>query len=294
MNDKINDYKGNLFYAIIHTIEIRVPKGDSKLADELDGQEYIKSACYRKDNVWAIINPNNFPNKNTGYISCLRELNKVFAAILERHGIKQYVIHRVDIAINTKWKYEDCYKLNCYLNNLDAVRAGIKNDYYTNDFKFEKRTVKNKKGGYEFEIYNKELESNGRNEAKTRLELRFTGYNDLTFENAIDKAVDILNKLPKHIDKTSKQRIEELSKRYKAEIDSGYVTNLTEFVVRYNEFIYSTKILNGLYNSCMSGTASGWLHKFKMSGHMIELYSKKDIKEYVTVLKNVLYQYCNS
>lgn len=291
MEDKMIEYKGNQFYAIIHTIEIRVPKGDSKLADELDGQEYIKSACYRKDNVWAVINPNNYPNKGMGYICCLSDFKKVFNAILETHGIKQYVIHRVDVAINTKWKYEECYKLNCYLNNLDAVRASINNDYYTNDFKFEKRTVKNKKGGYEFEIYNKEIESNGRNEAKTRLEFRFTGYIDLTFENAIERAVEILNILPKYIDRTNKQRIAELSKRYKLEIEKGYVINFTEFVVRYNEFIYNTKILNGIYNSCMGGTSSGWLHKYKGAGRMIELYSKKDIKEYVKVLKNAILQY---
>ena len=150
MTNNTTEYNGNLFYAIIHTVEVCIPAENASLADELDKQEYIKSAFYRNAHVWAIINLNNFPNKSKSHIMCLSMFNKVFNEVLEKHGIRQYIIHRVDVAINTKWEYEKCYKLNCYLNNIDAVRAAIKNDYYTNDFKFERRTVKNKRGGYEF------------------------------------------------------------------------------------------------------------------------------------------------
>ena len=289
--DNTLTYNGYSFYAIIHTVQIRIPTGNVKLTDELEKKEYIKSVFYRNGAVWAIVNPNNYPNKDNGYIRCLSNMKKAFDEIMKVHGIIEYSIYRVDVAINTGWEYSECYKLNCYLNNLDAIRSVVNNDYYTNDFNFDKRTVKNKKGGYEFEIYNKAIESNGRDESNTRLEFRFIDYKNLTFENAIERTIDILNKLPKYIDKTNSKRIKALNKRYEIEREKGIVINLTEFVARHNEFIYNTKILNGIYNYCMNGDISSWLYKYKKPGHTIELYNKSDLLAYLNVLKNALNEY---
>lgn len=78
-----------------------IPAENASLADELDKQEYIKSAFYRNAHVWAIINLNNFPNKSKSHIMCLSMFNKVFNEVLEKHGIRQYIIHRVDVAEST-------------------------------------------------------------------------------------------------------------------------------------------------------------------------------------------------
>lgn len=101
MNNNIIKYKGNTFYAIIHTVEVCIPAENANLADELDKQEYIKSAFYRNSRIWVILNINIYPNKSKSHIMCLSMFNKVFNEVLEKHGIRQYIIHRVDVAVST-------------------------------------------------------------------------------------------------------------------------------------------------------------------------------------------------
>lgn len=44
----------------------------------------------------------------------------------------------------------------------------------------------------------------------------------------------------------------------------------------------------------MEGKSSSWLYKYKLGGHTIELYTKGELKQYVTVLKNALLMYYNN
>lgn len=283
------------FKAMIHTFQITLPKEESLMLD-LHRRSFMKElSSSAKDDTKIIFNLDNYPYKNSNNIQTLKNFKAAFKQVIAELNIKEYIIDRVDVAVNTEWEYESCYKLNCYLNNLDALRMQVKNSYFTNDFKFNKRTLKNKKSKYEFEIYNKELESksNGKNEARTRLEYRSMKLPELTFETAIKNYINTLSKLPEYIDELNKQRINDLYKQYCYEIENHAVNSFTEFVCRYNELIYNTKTLNGLHDMCLKGQATSWASKFR-NNHEIVLYKNQDIELYISVLKSALEKYLKS
>lgn len=290
---KLNDVlKNHNFEAIIHTIQIEIPQEEASTLN-LHRCSFMSEPTITKGNMKIILNLNKYPCKDSGNIQTLTDFKATFEKVIAELNIKDYIICRVDVAINTDWDYHECYKLNCYINNLDALRMSAKNSYFTNDFKFQKRTLKNKKSGYEFEIYNKELESNGKNEAHTRLEYRRMGHSGLTFESVIKNYINAVSKLPKYIDELNKQRVDDLFKQYCYEKENNSIHSFAEFVCKYNELIYNTKMLNGLHNMCMSGNASSWVYKFKIN-HKIDLYRNQDIELYVSVLKSALEEYLKS
>ncbi len=287
--DVLKDYE---FEATIHTIQLEIPYEEASTLN-LHKCSFMREPITVEGNVRIILNLNDYPCKNFSNIQTLKNFKATFEKVITELGIKEYIICRVDVAINTEWDYQECYKLNCYINNLDALRMSVKNSYFTNDFKFKKRTLKNAKAGYEFEIYNKELESNGKNEARTRLEYRIKRHSGLTFESAVKDYINAVSKLPKYIDELNKHRIDDLFRQYCYEKENNLVHTFTEFVCKYNELIYNTQMLNGLYNKCMNGNAWSWFYKFKFN-HEIDLYTNQDIKSYISVLKSALEKYLKS
>lgn len=278
--------KKHNFYAIIHTVQISVPI-DKEKELPIPNAPYVNTHYEVRNRMYVVINP----NKYKGEIYKLSEFNEVFSLILEELEITDYNINRIDVAFNTEIAFEECYKLNSYLNNLDATRTNAVNHYYTDDYKMNKRSIKICTKGYELEIYNKQLESNGRDKANTRIEFRFKNRRKFTAENAIKTIKKILTDLPKYTDEMNENMTNALYERYLIETNDsndGRITSFTEFVTRYYFMFFNTKILFSVYKKCLTGRDSSWFYKFTKSGHTLKLYSKSEMQAYINELKKAL------
>lgn len=278
--------KKHNFYAIIHTVQLSVPI-DKEKELPIPNAPYVNTHYEVRDRMYVVINP----NKYNGEIYKLSKFNEVFNLILEELEITNYNINRIDVAFNTEIPFEECYKLSSYLNNLDATRTNAVNHYYTDDYKMNKRSIKICTKSYELEIYNKQLESNGRDKANTRIEFRFKNRRKFTAEIAIKTVKKILTDLPKYTDEMNENMTNALYERYLIETNDsndGKITSFTEFVTRYYFMFFNKKILYSVHNKCLRGTASSWYYKFTKSGHTLKLYSKKEMQAYINELKKVL------
>lgn len=280
-------------YTIIHTIQIRVPIKDH--FKTIRNTNYNKMPLFKDDEMWLIINPNNYPVKRSDGICDLLTFQATLDTILKQYKITEYKLHRVDVAVNLTLDYESCYKLNAYLCNLDAVRVNATNNYFSNDFKMNHRSLVVRKKHYTSEFYNKKVESNSCDFANTRLEFRYTDVEGLTFESAVYHTISNIDGMlrAKTIKETNHKLINDIAMQYHKEKDMGTITTFTEFICKYSDFIYNQKILYGVYDNCMPGTKSSWYAKFKET-HQIDMYSNEDMASYTAMLKNSLYKFLDS
>lgn len=282
----------NDIYTIIHTVQIVTPY--KACYENITATDYNRKPLFKNDAMWLIINPNNYPQKCSDGIRDLQTFKAMLSAILDKYNITEYTLKRVDVAINMTLDYEDCYKLNAYLSNLDCTRAGAKNHFYSNDFKMNHRNLIVKQGHYVSEFYNKKIESNGCNYAKTRLEFRYINIDVLSFEYAIDRTIKNLNQVlnSRVINEVNERLIEDISAQYAKEREKRAIKSFTEFICKYSTFIFNKRILYGVYHRCMKGTATSWFAKYKQSRN-IEFIYKRDLINYTAMLKESLRKYLN-
>lgn len=127
LDNVLEDYK---FEVIIHTIQIEIPYEEASTLN-LHKCSFMHEPIITKGNMRIILNLNDYPCKNFRNMQTLHDFEETFEKVIAELNIKEYIVCRVDIAINTKWDYQECYKLNCYINNLDALRMSVKNSYFT-------------------------------------------------------------------------------------------------------------------------------------------------------------------
>ena len=216
-------------------------------------------------------------------------------AIFQELQLEDYQLNRIDISINCKFEYEELYKLNLYFNSLDAVRCDAQNHYLVIGTDLDKRSIKFATKYYANEIYDKSIESQNRDNAKTRIEMRYKPRTNMDFETAVQETIATLGNLMGFYEKYNKLTIEHLQERYlkeKAELRDGKIGAFTEFVSRYYYMFTNMKILNGLYRLNMKGTCKSWLYKYRKGNRTLMLYPKSAISAYIAVLKKAVEHYC--
>ena len=289
-------------YTIIHTIQIVAPyKEEYK---NIIGTDYNRTPTFHRKKIgadrdsyqemWLIINPNNYPQKRDDGIRDFESFKEALGVILAKYNITEYTLHRVDVAVNMTIDYNECYKINAYLSNLDGARIGTKNHFYSNDFEMNHRNLLVKTTPYCSEFYNKKVESNGSNYANTRLEFRYVGVKGLSLESAVEQTVINLSRMlnSRNIKAVTERLTADLSAQYLKERKARTIKTFTEFICKYSDFIFNKSILYGVYHRCMTGTATSWFAKFKKT-HNIELIYKSELVEYTNMLKESLHKYIN-
>jgi len=281
------------FYTIIHTIQ-----GNSSTAllpeDEIRGKSYVNKFYFEKGKAIYQLNPNKYEN----LIDNLSEYKQTLSKILKELYIEDFNVSRLDIAINTKTEFDNIYKIDNYLKELYAAHIGEDNNYFITGANFHKRNLKVSSRDYEFVIYNKKLESKGKDPANTRIEFRFKRLGvKKNVNTAVNDIIKIFDELPKHIEELNKIKVEQLYAKYLEEISPDYegrITSLQIFVTKYADHIFNTDILKGLYSKLYSGECKNWLYRYRASGKTLTLYSKEDITSYIKLVKKSIKNYAKS
>lgn len=256
-----------------------------------------------KSNFRVMLKPHKILGKVRGtelYINNKKELEDVLKNEMYKMGIidlDKVDYTRVDIAIDRPEKFKECLKETTYLFHLLSLEFKDRELWYNNSFR-DKKTNTFKATGRSFELsfYDKEKESNGTFPYKTRYEFRFKRLKGIDLDKSIDKLIDKFKNLDDRINIVELESIDFLNELFKEELEEDTVSDLSEFVKKYELLIYNGNILKALYKtSGLKGSYSKWLESYRRK-RKIKLISnttiKKQINECVKALK--LYKKSNS
>lgn len=222
----------------------------------------------------------------TGYYLALESMIQATAVM---SPVKTRIDYRFDCYDS---KYGDAFKLNKLLVLLIAERYKIKNRYQCIDMLTgELKTLCIKNKYIEAEAYNKELEE-PESFIKWRLELRSKALYDDS-----DEATKELRELDKWFvrlaDSTTTSNFnslihglnDNLIQRYAEHTAKGDIATVSEFVVKYADFIFCTRQLVDLFARMGYKRPEKQVSAFKQK-HKIEFFSLKDVRTYVLTVRD--------
>lgn len=284
------------YYVIIHTLEIRVNSNKK----DFEGKKfpYVKSIRWDEDETIIEINANKYLDRKIKSFSLFKTIFKV---ILSELGIFEYTISRIDIALDTETEYEECYKINRFIIDMDSVRLNVSNVFASVHQKGSYCQYMLKSKNYHHVFYDKKAESKGKDSANSRTEIRYMksiDNNSITPELALDTAVKNFTEISKFLNSATEDATEALFKLYNkenADNCSEKISSFTDFVIRHSYMILTKKIMSSLYKKCVTGKFSSWLNKFcKNNNRKIELPLNSDIQNRIKEYKDALIRYKNS
>jgi len=222
----------------------------------------------------------------TGYYLALERMMTTTAVI---NPVKTRIDYRFDCYES---QYGDAFKLNKLLVLLIAERYKIKNRYQCIDMLTgELKTLCIKNKYIEAEAYNKELEE-PESYIKWRLELRSKALYDDT-----DEATKELRELDKWFvrlaDSTTTSNFnsliyglnDNLMQRYSEHKAKGEIATVSEFIVKYADFIFCTRQLVDLFARIGYKRPEKQASSFRKT-HKIEFFSLKDVRTYVLNIRD--------
>ncbi|WP_332834208.1 hypothetical protein [Clostridium perfringens] len=257
---------------------------------------YKRGTNLEKGRFQVVLKPHKILGKRKGeelYINKKSTLEKVLKREMCRMGVidlDKVDYTRVDIAIDRPEKFEECLKETRYLFHLLSLEFRDRELWYNKSFRDNKTSTFKATGrSFGLSFYDKEKESNGTFPYKTRYEFRFKRLKGIDLDKYINKIIDKLKDLDERINTVELEAINLLTKKFEEEIEKNIVANLTEFVRKYELFIYNGNILKGLYKtSGLKGSYSKWLEKYRTKREL-KLISdtaiKKQIDECIRALK---------
>ena len=185
--DKLNNYR---LKANIHTVQIKA-RGYPATPNDSRVNEAVKMSTRITKNGEILTSLKINPSKLKSDISDFADCKSTIDYITSQLGYKSEDISivRVDLALDSSESefYKSYEKLHRYLISALALAYTVKNCYISQGlFSLNTLSIVAKKRDFEIEAYDKETESNGRDSAKTRLELR--SKDSRSFIKGIDNA----------------------------------------------------------------------------------------------------------
>lgn len=225
-----------------------------------------------------------------------KELEKMFesATVIDSKEVK---MNRIDINTDVDIKFEDVSKIidfmfMCCTEGMNKERKEWSNK---DTLKREAHWFSNQY--LEVNFYDKEKEDEDKerkNEYPTRLEVRFKKIRKQDKKHHVDKAIEFYNGALERYSSAEKSRIDILCKEWDKFIKENPKGTLTHFVVRFEEYIYTREILQGLYKYVgLKGSLNSWIKKFRQ-GYKLELVTENEIKELVKRITISLKRYKNN
>ena len=279
------------FMCSIHTCQMRANNVDidSETIEKLNNKPYIIKPKVRQTNRGYLfpINPNKLYDTK---IENLMDFFTSIEIIREDLHMEQWALNRADFAFDTELKYDDLYKKSLYFICLLSKITGIKNAIDIADINTkEKRALTLKSPFFEFQIYDKALESKNKQPC-CRFEFRFKNIDKCDFYSIIAHLKTLFNKLPTAIGTLEKQRICDLYalwEREKKAVGVAQTKSFSEFVRRHSNDIFTRNIAKGLHAKICNGDFNNWLGTFRRSSQL-SFITKSDIQDMVKDLKNAL------
>lgn len=293
--DKLRNYE---LTASIHTTEIH-----AKRAPVLDGLgESLVKVHYTTDQSTGklishiIVNPHCDGEE----VLTFSEYEEAMAALVKKMNLRRYEYDRLDIRLDS---YEDNYleyfKLNGLFIGLFTMVYRFRNDEPIISFGQQSRRnhsiyVKNQLMGIEY--YDKKKQSDNKFPCKARLEFRALKLNGKRPEDVVKRWFKRCNKLENYFDQFTDKCNESLFRHYKAWLEKNQLSNgksglLMSFIRENQDIVYTTKQLEKFCRMCGVDTSES---RAKNIGKKIELISRRDIREYITMIKESVTQYMDS
>lgn len=176
-------------------------------------------------------------------------------------------LDRVDIAMDSS-KSLDGYKKFARLVILSLAHQHNITRAFTvkNLFDLNEKTVKLKSSRYEVTFYCREDKKH--HQAESRMEIRYLRVEKENWKDCIEKKIEktILDfkGIATSLDELEKVLSEVMRRKYLKELSIGKVSNLTDFTVKYSDFIYTKKIFDEIYQEAgYIGNSNKWLSNFK-------------------------------
>lgn len=281
------------FRVIIHTAQML-----SDTLDNADRLEKINSKPYIiKHNARPTKKGYLFPlNANKLYDEEINTLTGFLTAIQQIQAdldISEWVFDRVDFAFDTTLKYDDVYKYSLYTICLLSEVTGIKNAIDIQDVNTKKKRALTLKSQYfEFQIYDKTLESINKY-PYCRFEFRFKNIRSTDIYSLTERLQRYISKLTESIQSVENKRINDLFALWEQESKTGCTTqtkNFSEFVRRYSNDIFTRDIAKELYNKICKGDFNSWLKWFRRN-NCIDFITKTEIEHITKEMKTALNMY---
>lgn len=289
------------FLAFIHTLQIGTRYEILPIEEAYRKPYVVKKPFFSSEHVHYVINPNKFGKQHI--ITSVAECIDTITAIIDDLLLTDYEwrIERIDVAIDTTSSYDELYKLNCYLKELFAIRTKCSNAYRVIGDDMRKRSTVVRCERYELEIYNKHLESGNTSLPQTRCEFRYkrlyrrkmNSWQGVILQ-AVEKTREILQCLPDYIselDTIKKSVLKATYQRENALKCEGRTRNLSAFVTKYADFIYTRNSLKTLYSEMIDGDFNCWLYRFRRNGNVLSLINRSIFKFYCRRLRTALASY---
>ena len=215
------------------------------------------------------------------YIKSYSELKSIMKQLYKDMGVenmKELTLPRVDIAIDRPIGFAESFKEHLYL--FELVTYGSKKNtrwYTTNVDTLEPNSIKLSNSSFEVSFYNKEEESCGEYEYKTRLEFRIKRLKTHDIDIAIDKLIEKISKIDENIENVTSDMIERLIKKWDRDKKKKPNLTFTAFVCANDNYFYNMEILKGLYEYIgLKANIRTWVNKFKQTND-IDFISNRQI-----------------
>ena len=215
------------------------------------------------------------------YIKSYSELKNIMKQLYKDMGVenmKELTLPRVDIAIDRPVAFAESFKEHLYL--FELVTCGSKKNtrwYTTNVDTLEPNSIKLSNNCFEVSFYNKEEESCGEYEYKTRLEFRIKRLNTHDVDIAIDKLIEKISKIDGNIEHITNDVVQRLIKKWDRDKKKKPNLTFTAFVCANDNYFYNMDILKELYKYVgLKSKVSTWLDTFKRT-NAIQFLTNKQI-----------------
>lgn len=254
-------------------------------------KEYVTKEIDKVEKAKKIIKINpHMINGKYKQVRSLKEFKKILMEVLEQLSVinkEDVKLNRIDIAIDSDLDFNENFKFLLMFFDLYTFKKSNKDRWYTTDLDSLKRTtIIYKNTNLEVVFYDKEAESGGTHELKTRMEIRFKRLSKMDFEKNLDKLRDSLKDLEEKLPLLEEDMAKRLVKLWETESKSGKVKNFSEFVRKYNEYFYTLEIIRHVYKATgLKGNCTKWISKFRESNSLI-FYKASNVKS----LKNKMLQ----
>ena len=237
------------------------------------------------------------------HASCLHIFRLIARKLLEIHQVFLRRFHTIKRKIclrnlHTRFnqcflKYDDIFKYSFFIICLLSGITGIKNAIDIQDINTKKkRALTLKNSAFEFQIYDKALESENKH-PYSRFEFRFKNVRSTDIYSLTERLQRYINDLSISMQRVESQRINDLFALWEQESKTGCTTqtkNFSEFVRRYSNDIFTRAIAKGLYTKICNGNFDSWLKWFRHNNN-IEFINKTEIECIAKEMKTALNLY---
>ncbi len=283
--------------ASIHTLSIKFNGFTGSIQKEV--KDCMKSGFFEESGITSSkINVNRL----YGDIYKYSEFQTALNTILLDAGVKDYRITRVDVRLDSydKEHYKRYMKLNRIITSLLGTTYKTQNNYRCVDlFSNKQLSIAVKNDYFQIEHYDKNQQSQGRDRAKSRLELRSLKWNTTEdklkdkfiaeWEHRLDKSVENYGKMQMRYNdelvQLFKQEMNKYPKRY---------NNLTGFLLQYQDCIFTKEQMIDLLKRFDEVSNPQNKEKNHRQKYGIDYYSKLDVLEAVEIIKRAVRAYFDS